>query len=148
MTNIALALVIAALLLVLWLAFELNRLKRRIAAVPEEGGVFEAIRRLDTDLGAAEERIADMAPRLKSVEATLPMAIQHTAVVSYDAYGDIAGNLSRSIVLINGHGDGVVVSLLVGRDETRWFTKMIRGGVGAEPLSPEESAALGEAMRR
>ena len=148
MTGLTLILVIAVMVLVLWLAFEVTRLKRRIAAVPEEGGVIEAIRRLDTDLGEAEKAIADMAPRLKSVEATLPMAIQHTAVISYDAYGDIAGNLSRSIALINGHGDGVVVSLLVGRDETRWFTKMVRGGRGAEPLSPEEQAALGKALGR
>ncbi len=146
MTNLTLALAVLTLLLVLWLLIDLQRVKNKVNLVPEEGGVFSALAQIDTDLAAAEESIADMAPRLKAVEATLPLAIQYTAVVAYDAYGDIAGNLSRTIALLNGNSDGVVVSLLVGRDETRWFTKMVRDGKGTEPLSPEEQAAVRQAL--
>ena len=146
MINLALALVVVTLVLVLWLFIDLQGVKRKVAVVPEEGGVFAALAQIDTDLAAAEESVADMSPRLAAVEARLPMAIQYTAVVAYDAYGDIAGNLSRSIALLNGTADGLVFSLLVGRDETRWFSKMVRGGKGTEPLSPEEQAAVREAL--
>ena len=148
MTTLTLALVIALAVIVLWLVFEVVRLRRRVSAVPTEGGVFKALEDLDTDLTAVERHITDMRPRLDAVEDRLPQAIQHTAVIAYDAFGDIAGRLSRSIALLNGLGDGVVVSLLVGRDETRWFTKSVRAAAGVEPLSPEEQEAVRQAMSR
>ena len=148
MTGIAVALAVVSLLLVLWLAAQVLRLRQRVEAVPADGGVFESLRRLDADLSAAEQSIADIGPKVDAMEATLPLAIRHTGVVAYDAFGDIAGNRSRSIALLNGHGDGVVITLLVGRDETRWFTKMVAAGGGVEPLSPEEKAAIREALSR
>ncbi len=148
MTAIALVLVVLTLLVVLWLGVQVLRLRQRVEAVPADGNVFDSLRRLDTDLAAAESAIADIGPRVDTIEATLPLAIRHTGVVSYDAFGNIAGNMSRSIALLNGRGDGVVISLLVGRDETRWFTKMVSNGGGAEPLSPEEKAAIRSALSR
>ncbi len=146
MTAVALLVAAFALLVALWLVAQVVRLRAIVAAVPQDGGVFESLRRIDTDLAAAEAAIADMAPRLDAVEGTLPYAIQHTAVVSYDAFDDVAGHLSRSIALLNGRGDGIVVSLLVSRDETRWFTKQVRSGGGSDPLSPEEKAAVRQAL--
>ena len=148
MAVLALALAIVALILALWLAAVVLRLRRLVSVVPADGNVFDSLRRLDADLSAAEEAVADMKPRLSAVEGTLPLAIRHTGVVAFDAFGDIAGNRSRSIALLNGRGDGVVITLLVGRDETRWFTKMVSGGAGEEPLSPEEKAAIREALSR
>lgn len=63
-------------------------------------------------------------------------------MVAYDAFGDISGNLSRSIALLSQEGDGVVISLLVGRGETMFYVKQIREGKGTEPLSPEEEEAI------
>ncbi len=83
---------------------------------------------------------------MANVEKRLPRAISHTGVVSYDAFGDITGNLSRSIALLDQQANGVVISLLVGRNETRFFTKQVRDGVGAEPLSPEEDDAVARAL--
>ncbi len=146
MTIVALVLVVVTLLLVLWLITQVVRLRAVVAAVPEDGGIYEGMRRLDDDLAAVEATVADLGPRLAAVEARLPLAIQHTGVVAYDAFDDIAGHLSRSIALLDGNGDGVVVSLLVARDETRWFTKLVRAGGGSEPLSPEEKAAVRQAL--
>ena len=86
--------------------------------------------------------------RLQDVEAKLPYAVTRTAVVAYDAFGNIAGQLSRSIALLSETGDGVVLSILVSREETLFFTKEIRAGVGSEPLSPEEDSAVSRAMGR
>ena len=148
MTAAALAVAGVALLAVVWLSLEVLRLRRRVDLVPEEGGVHEALRRLDLDLGDVEDAVADLIPRLESVETRLPFAIRHMAVVAYDAFGDVTGRLSRSIALLNERGDGLVISLLVSREETRWFTKMVKAGAGIERLSPEEGAAVERAMQR
>ncbi len=69
-------------------------------------------------------------------------------MVSFDAFGDITGNLSRAIALLDRVGDGMVLTVLVGRGETLFFAKQVRGGRGAEKLSPEEHAAIDRALAR
>ena len=142
----ALAVAVVALALALWLTLQVGTLRRKLAAVPEDGDVIRILRDLDTDLAAAETTVTDMAPRLAAVESRLPYAISHVGVVSYDAFGDITGNQSRSIALVDSQGSGIVISLLVGRSESRFFTKEVRSRQGTEELSPEETAAVTRAL--
>jgi len=123
-----------------------TNLKNRLAAIPEDQSMFDALRRLDQDLSSAEEAIARLQPVVRSLSDRLPGAIRHTAVVRYDAHQDLAGLLSRSIALLNEHGDGLVLTLMKGRDEAIYYTKMVRGGRGTEQLSPEETEAIRQAL--
>jgi hypothetical protein len=148
MNWIILAVSAVTLLIVLWLVLQLNRVRATIAATPADGNVFGMLRRVDGDLQYLNQAVADLEPRVAFVEARLPLAISFTGIVAYDAFDNIAGNLSRSIALLNERGDGVVISLLVGRNETLFFTKQVRGRVGMEELSPEEAEAIAMAMAR
>ncbi len=123
-------------------------LQRRLAAVPADGNVVGMLRDLDNELGHLNDAVGLLEPRLRKVERHLPRAIAYTAIVAYDAFGNIAGNLSRSIALLDARGNGVVISLLVGRTETLFFTKQVRGMEGVEELSPEEKEAIAEAVGR
>ncbi len=137
-----------ALVLALGLALQVAGLRRRLAAVPKDGNVIDLMRSIDHDLAKVEAAIADIEPRLTQVEQKLPRALSYTGVVTYDAFGDIGGKLSRSIAMLDSNGDGLVISLLVGRSETLFFTKEVRSGSGTERLSPEEGAAVQRAMGR
>jgi hypothetical protein len=145
---VALIIAVAAVVAAGWLAYEVTGVKRRVAAVPADGDVFKALRELDADLAGAEAAIADLGPRLARLESRMPHAITHTGVVAYDAFDNITGNQSKSIALLNDGGDGVVISMLVGRSETLVFTKQLRGGAPNEPLSPEEKGAVQLALSR
>lgn len=150
MTAATVAAFLAALALVmsLGLAMQVAGLRRRLAAVPKDGNVIDLMRSIDHDLGEVEKQVANLGPRLLAVEQKLPLAVSYTGVVTYDAFGDIGGKLSRSIALLDSNGDGLVISLLVGRNETLFFTKEVRSGSGTERLSPEEGAAIARAMGR
>ena len=148
MNWVILGVAVVTLLIVLWLVLQLNQVRATVAATPADGNVFALLRHIDNELGHLQQSVGAMEPRLASVEARIPMAISHTGIVTYDAFDNIAGNLSRSIALLNEHGDGLVISLLVGRNETLFFTKQVRGRVGMEELSPEESEAVAKAMVR
>jgi len=124
------------------------RLQRRLSSVPADGNVVALLRAVDNNLGRLDSVIAELEPRLRAVERHLPRAIAFTGIVAYDAFGNITGNLSRSIALLNARGDGVVISLLVGRTETLFFTKQVRGMKGVEALSPEEEEAVAKAVGR
>jgi hypothetical protein len=142
MIEIAMVVAVVALLACVILALQLNSLRNRFNAMPADENVFSILRGIDNELGRLDAVTADLEPRLADVEAVVPRAIVNTGVVNYDAFGDIAGNLSRSVALLSANGDGVVISILVGRLDVRVFTKEVRGFGGVEELSPEEKAAV------
>ncbi|GAA3787748.1 hypothetical protein GCM10022226_02690 [Sphaerisporangium flaviroseum] len=69
-------------------------------------------------------------------------AIRDVAVFRYDALAEMTGRLSFSVALINGLGDGIVLTSINGRTETRTYVRPVRGGRGIQPLSPEEEQAV------
>jgi hypothetical protein len=71
-----------------------------------------------------------------------PRALRDLAVIRYDALSEMSGQLSFSVALLNALGDGVVLSSINGRSETRTYAKVVRDGAGAQPLSPEEERAV------
>lgn len=74
--------------------------------------------------------------------AGLGGALRHVAVVRYDAFGDLGGHLSWSAALLDDGGDGLVLSAIHGRTESRSYAKGVTGGTGVQPLSPEEAEAV------
>jgi hypothetical protein len=71
-----------------------------------------------------------------------PRALRDLAIVRYDALNEMTGQLSFSVALLNSAGDGVVLSSINGRSETRTYAKVVLGGAGTQPLSPEEEQAV------
>lgn len=142
MIELTLVVAIVALLIALVLAIQVYSLRKRLSAVPADEDVFAILKGVDNELGRLDAVTAGLEPRLAAVEHLLPHAIVSTGVVNYDAFGDIAGNMSRSVALLSVDGDGIVISILVGRLDVRVFTKEVRGFAGVEELSPEEKAAV------
>jgi hypothetical protein len=76
-----------------------------------------------------------------------PRALRDLAMVRYDALNEMTGQLSFSLALLNAAGDGVVLSSINGRSETRTYAKVVLGGSGKQQLSPEEKQAVRSAHR-
>ncbi|WP_242454308.1 DUF4446 family protein [Bailinhaonella thermotolerans] len=80
-----------------------------------------------------------MLARHSAAEGTVdPRAIRDVAVSRYDALAEMTGRLSFSVAMLNGMGDGIVLTSINGRSETRTYVRPIVGGEGVQPLSPEE----------
>jgi hypothetical protein len=71
-----------------------------------------------------------------------PRALRDLAILRYDALHEMSGQLSFSVALLNAAGDGVVISSINGRSETRTYAKVVLGGNGTQELSPEEEQAV------
>ena len=71
-----------------------------------------------------------------------PRALRDVAIVRYDALHEMSGQLSFSLALLNAVGDGVVLSSINGRAETRTYAKSVRACKGVQELSPEEAQAV------
>ncbi|TKK84350.1 DUF4446 family protein [Herbidospora galbida] len=92
---------------------------------------------------AAVDDCLDVLARRAAVEGVVDTkAIRDVAVFRYDALEEMTGRLSFSVALINGLGDGIVLTSINGRTETRTYVRALRGGKGLQPLSPEEEQAV------
>jgi len=72
--------------------------------------------------------------------------LQHFALVRYDAFEDVTGQMSFSLAMLDGHNNGAMISTIFGRNTSRCFGKMIVGGQCEQPLSDEEQQALIQAL--
>ncbi len=120
--------------------------RRRFSAIPRDGGIYESVRTIDEDLANVEAAVAHLQPLVKSLVERMPGALRYAAVVTFDATEERTGSQSRSIALLNERRDGLVITLLVGPRQTLFFTKMVREGIGVEPLSTEEQTAVDRAL--
>jgi hypothetical protein len=134
--------------LALWQAYQLYQIRSQVDAVPRDGNVIALLGSVGARIDAVESGIGVLDERLRDIEERLPGAITKVASVSYDAFGNIAGRLSRSIALLDERGSGIVLTIMVSRDETMFFSKEISGGTSQEPLSPEEGEAVATALDR
>ncbi len=71
-----------------------------------------------------------------------PRALRDLSIVRYDALNEMTGQLSFSLALLNTAGDGVVLSSINGRSETRTYAKVVLSGAATQKLSPEEEQAV------
>ena len=67
---------------------------------------------------------------------------QNLGFVRYDAFEDVGGQQSFAMALLDAHKNGLVLSGLVGRQETRVFAKHIQEGTCTQFLTEEEQKAI------
>ena len=95
-----------------------------------------------TPLAAGESRDLVQGAAVASPGTTDPRALRDLAIVRYDALQEMSGQLSFSLALLNATGDGVVLTSINGRAETRTYAKAVVAGHGQPELSPEEAQAV------
>jgi hypothetical protein len=79
-------------------------------------------------------------------ETLIEGAVRHVGVVRYDAFEDVGGRLSFSCALLDDHANGVVMTSINGRQDTRVYAKPIVDGRSRYNLSVEEEEAIRQAL--
>ncbi len=148
MTWLLVVIVGLTVVLAVWQTVQITAVRAKVDAVPRDGNVVAVLRNLTERVDALESFAEQAGGRLADLERRLPFTVSRTGVVTYDAFGNISGHLSRSIALLSERGDGLVLSVLATREETLFFAKEVREGRGVEQLSPEEAAAVERALGR
>lgn len=89
--------------------------------------------------------LASARSELRSATEDAGDSLKRVALVRYDAFGDIAGRLSFSAALLDDDGDGLVISSIHARSESRTYAKSIENGRSSIELTPEEKQAVAAA---
>lgn len=110
---------------------------------------------LEAVLGSHLERVRQVVrdvevvgARTAVIEGDLKRSFGRVGLVRYNPFEDTGGNQSFALALLDGHGDGFVVSSLHSRTGTRLYAKAIAAGASDTALSEEESAALKGALAK
>jgi uncharacterized protein DUF4446 len=143
--------ILILLLAILVLLRRTSRLGRRLASLTQGsdaqsleavlGSHLERVRQVVADVGRVEARIA-------IVKRELQGAFARVGIVRFNPFEDTGGNQSFALALLDGHGDGFIVSSLHARTGTRLYAKAIANGASETALSTEESEALRIALAK
>jgi hypothetical protein len=143
------AIALVALVLAVWLAVRLRRLRADQRVVLGASGrddlvshASELQRAFEALHGRVEEVAARLDERMAQAEARLDGTVAYRAIVRYDAYGELSGHQSTSLALLDEQRSGVVLSSIAHRDTARMYCKQVHAGRGDIELSPEEAEAV------
>ncbi|MGZ4131533.1 MAG: DUF4446 family protein [Actinomycetota bacterium] len=107
----------------------------------------------DEAVGALLARIERLEKAVRTLHATdkrqqhqIEAGVRRVALIRYDAFEDVGGQLSFSAALLDEHGSGLVLTSINGRQETRVYAKPVSEGSSTYNLSLEEEEAIRRAM--
>jgi hypothetical protein len=128
-----------------------------IANAGRAGGGVGGRVRLDESLRGVLQGQAEHVQRLerairalhaadKKQQVLIDGSVRRVGLLRYDAFEDVGGRLSFSCALLDEHGNGVVLTSINGRQETRVYAKPVNGGASSHNLSMEEEEAIRRAI--
>lgn len=84
--------------------------------------------------------------RLSELDRQLKLSITGIGLVRFNAFQETGSDLSFSLALLDRRQNGVVLTSIFGREESRCYGKPVSAGQSLHPLSDEEKKALDEAV--
>lgn len=126
----------------------LRKARREYMVLRGEGGdrdILAAVGRAMRQQEAISKRMDSLAISQQEQAAIGRFALQRFGLIRYDAFEDMGGRLSFSAALIDDHGDGIVITSINGRTETRTYAKPVSKLRSEHNLSDEERVAIDQA---
>ncbi len=124
----------------------LRRRLRRILPEGEASGIDEILDRQLKRIDSLSERHDALNKLHHELEELSHRTIQKVGIIRYNPFADTGGDQSFAIALLDSLGNGVVLSSLHSRTDTRVFAKPVQGGRSRYPLSDEEQDAIRKAL--
>lgn len=102
-------------------------------------GRLEALERAQLADRGSIDRLDE---RVRELDALAATDLSRTGFVRYDAFTGAGAGLSYALALLNRQGDGVVLTSIYSREDTRTFGKPVAGFKPTVQASEEELAAI------
>ena len=112
------------------------------------GNLEEVLNEHIAHVRETETRVEALDQLAHRLEKAAYFSLQHMGIVRYNPFGDTGGDQSFAIALVDGHGNGVVLSSLHGRDMTRVYGKPLHKWESTYSLTDEEKQAIALAYQK
>ena len=137
---------VIVLLVIGWRLRNLIWQYRRLLTSKGEINLEEVLMRLGERTKRLEEGFARVEEELAENREAALGYLQKWALLRYKAFANTGGEQSFSLVILDQKGDGVILSSIYGREESRVYAKAIKNGKSSYPLSEEEQQVLARAL--
>lgn len=142
-TAVLIALGAAVAILAILLGITMNRLSRvtgRLYQAMSESGQQDELS--DTLRGDLQSRVKQIDRQLAALALSQKRGISRVGLVRFNPFEDTGGDLSFALTLASADGNGVVITSLHGRGNTRFYAKPLTSWDPAYSLSDEEAESV------
>lgn len=143
--------ILAALIIFISINIKLSRMLKKYNGLMQgmegknlEGLLFDHINRVD----GAMVKVEGLSNQCRALTNTTELCLQRVGIVRFNAFQDTGSDLSFSVAILDANNDGVIISSLFGRDESRVYGKPVQKGKSQYLLTEEEQEALRIAQQK
>ena len=112
------------------------------------GGAEPATKRVDALEATTAANVGEVAAVTRRIEALEKVAQSETpriGFIRYNAFDDVGSDQSYALALLSKDGDGIVLSSIYSREETRTYGKAVVKFQTSQEASSEELSAIAKA---
>lgn len=133
------------------LQIRLRRLSRqytRLTTGVTGASLEELLNQHVDDVRQALETVSSLETRTRTIERTLEHTVQWMGMLRFNPFRNTGGAQSFALAIVDGHGDGVVISSLHARENTRVYAKPLHRWTSEHTLTQEEQEAIARAQQQ
>ena len=95
-----------------------------------------------TELHKTQAELAELQEKHAKLQAQVQGCLQNVKLIRYDAFDAMGGEMSYSLLLTDAKKDGILLTSIYGREESRSYAPHTTEGKASYPLAEEEKKLL------
>jgi len=139
------ALILLALIIFININLKLSRMNRRYQKMMQGTGGSNLESMLLTHLEEvrnAVRQVDKLTVDCLRLDKNLRLCVQRVGIVRFSAFEDTGSDLSFAVALLDSNNNGVIVSSIFARNDSRTYAKPVMAGQSSYFLTDEEKQAL------
>ncbi|MBP2642352.1 MAG: hypothetical protein H6Q67_239 [Firmicutes bacterium] len=138
-------LILVALIVFININIKLSKLNKRYSTMMRgiDGNNLESLLLIQgKDVVQAVEKVNKLEAETERLVALSQRCVQKVGLVRFNAFEDMGSDLSFALALLDNRNNGIVISNIYGRSESRIYAKPVENGHSSYHLTDEEKNAI------
>lgn len=147
-TYIALAIAAVSFLLACIALLQTRKARKQLVAfrgTAEEADLLAAAANLAERSDELATKVQRLGQTIAITQRDVAASLRHLAVVRFNAISEVGAQYSFSAAILDDHANGIVLTCIQGRDQSRLYSKTVTNGTSDMTLTPEEVQAIAAA---
>lgn len=136
------------LLILSFFVYQIFAFFKRLSHGVEGKNVLEILKKILEGQSESRTRIQGLENQIARIDNESLANFKKFRLIRFNPFGEVGGDHSFCLVLLDGEDNGVVITGLHTRERTRVYVKDINRGKSRYELSREEEKALNSVIRK
>ncbi len=127
---------------------DVSRRYKLLTRGPSGADLEQILQQYAGDVAKLEQREEELRQEQEKQKEQVAECVHNLGLIRFNAFDNMGSDLSFSLAMLDRRGDGVVLTGLYGRDETRVYAKPVRKGTSDYSLTAEEVKAVQSSLEK